>query len=141
MQRYAFLAESEEGIYDVFDLGTYSTPSRIETINTACDSGHPITGRITTEFGAKSNIGSFWDGEDFIVDPLMQPYIPIEGSDIFSFLCENKIIAMCAPTKNSSMDSLYSAAFTVNVTLIKVDNDSDVRVGDTWNGAAFSRPE
>ena len=45
---------------------------------------------------------------------------------------------MIAPLKGSMLDEKFTAAFSGNVTLKKIDEDASVTVGYIWDGTNFT---
>lgn len=143
MHKYALAVQIDENLYEVFDVINVpdsATPS-ITRIENALNSGHQILGMKTTQFGNSVVHGAIWNGENFSggnEDYYLNKNPNWSVSNSFSFLCNNEIFLISFMSVNTSANEMYDAAFSGNVTLIKVQEDQDVSPGCTWNGLEFS---
>lgn len=159
VHKYAMLVEIDNSNYEVFHVIRISdnTPDYLEKvsrIDAALASGDTIVGQAANEKPGLL-MGSTWDGLNFTLpNPIPEEFIgtdsesgvrysSIDGSQMISgytLLCNNKVFFMIAPLKGSILDEKFTAAFSGNVTLKKIDEDASVTVGYIWDGTNFNLP-
>lgn len=139
---YAVIVKDQGNNWDVIAQINYSTdPIRQKRLSDAVDSGKPITGMITTQYKCLAMNGSVWDGITFTggMPCVVSPELTWEGIETYSLLCDNIIVAGLIITANPVQKEMLDAAFSDpnNVTLIKVPDGVNVKIGDVWDGENF----
>ena len=144
MYKYAMATKIDNSMYEVFNtiIVPENSIKTIERVENAINSGQSIIGIKTTQFGNKVKWNATWDGQDIINSDLDEEHPGIvnanwEVMDSFSFICNSKIFLIVTTVNNTVGHDMYNAAFTNEVTLVKVNDGEDVSVGDLWDTEKF----
>lgn len=145
---YAVLVKNSNDSWDVIGLLDYdSAPEKKSVIDNALSSGMPIVGMETTQYKNDARTNSVWNGTSFSGGNPLSP--DAENSDVFwnsikkySLLVDNKIIASVTMPVDSPRAELYAAAFSSEVSMVKIPEHQNVFLGETygWNGTEFVNP-
>jgi hypothetical protein len=147
MNTYAYATKVSEGSYEVFNMLHLDSPNAdqlIQRIETALDSGLPITTMVTTDV-PNAYTGAVWDGEAFVGGERPEQW-PEEFDDTigwgkYAFLVDNAIFLTSLLPKGGHVDLMTAAAFTQEVTIIKVPEGQQAARGSIWDGTTFTNPE
>ena len=141
---YAILVKNNDS-YDVIGEWNHGQEEKKAALESACQSGLPIVGMEANEFKIEAKYGATWNGTTFsggTAGPnlLSSTQEQLDSFNLYVFLCDNVVVARLATSVNSPKAPMYAAAFTSEVTLVKVPSDQRVFAGESynWDGTRFS---
>ncbi len=82
----------------------------------------------------KFNLGSSWNGQDFILNSEKDPIPFDQNADTYVFLSENIVFGMFRIIHQHPFVEKYRAAIESNVIVINISDYLDADLGDLWNG-------
>ena len=151
---YMFATKISENQYEAFQtLGldiSYDTQKRIDERISAALSGGSLSSVNATGYNNVA-IGSTWNGTEFILPEIMHqdwsfdegiPEINIMGvkNNVFVFLNNNVVFLTMSNPEGSIDAEKFTAAFTNDVILVKLNADQIVPYGSIWDGSTWTLP-
>lgn len=135
MYKFGLATKIEENLYEIFNILTVpdALTEVINRIDDVVNSQKPIVSMKTSQFKEKATIGAIWNGSDFTESNDQWANANWDVSDTYSLLCENKIFFQMITIKNTVGHDMHDAAFENDVTLVKINDNDNVNVGDHWD--------
>ena len=141
---YAVLVKNNQA-YDV--IGFFNSPKQdvMDSLDAAYETGLPIIGVVASAHKQTALYGATFNGSSFsggVAGPnlLQATQEDLDSFDLYAFLSNNVVVARIAVPVNVPKAEMYAAAFTSEVTLVKVPTEQSVVLGQTynWDGTSFS---
>jgi hypothetical protein len=141
---YAILVKNTDNSWDVIDLYKKTEPDVI--LDEALQSGLPIVGMEATSHRKNALKGAIWDGTSFSGGTASSEGPSNDDDEFWNsvkryvFLCDNKVVLGKTVSVLSANVEMFDAAFSSEVTVVKVPDNQVVYVGETygWNGTEFT---
>lgn len=141
---YACVVKNSEATWDVWGSISYaSNQEKQDRLDSAVDSGLPITGMILTPYKWSASNGATFDGIDFVggAPSLIPPENDWTGISTYGYLCDNTVIAGFIANVGSVKREQMEAIFSEETTIIKVPEGQTANIGDIWDGTnIITRP-
>lgn len=155
VHKYALLTKIDNENYEVFHIVRFldedqESIERILRISKAIEPENFISGLDAT---GKSNllIGSTWDGINFTLPEIRNPkslgtpfengitHIHEDGSEhsTYALLSNNVVFLMIMPLKQDPVNSKFTAAFSNDILVKKIEESQIVSIGYIWDGTEF----
>ena len=119
---YAIIVKDTEDVYEVLSVVHTNEELKV-SLDSEWAKDLPIIGMNISDHKATANIGATWDGTSFdgVVKEAFYsvPTETHEANRWYAFLCDNKIIYRMTAETGTEKASLYDAAFSGEVFLVK----------------------
>ncbi len=141
---YAVLVKNNES-YDLIAKFHHMRQDVMDALDAAYETGSPIIGMPASAHKQQALYGATWDGSSFsggVAGPnlLTATQEQLDSFNLYAFLCDNVVVARIAVSVESPKAEMFAAAFTAEVSLIKIPADQNLTIGlsYSWDGTAFT---
>jgi hypothetical protein len=130
--KYALAVEIEPLLFEVFDIIYLEKNSEIDLRYKVGTLSPAIA--VYTKNNSRLKVGSFWDGQNIVSEETEGFFDINSDQDAYVFISNSKMFGIVVKLKDHPDNYKYQAAFESNVILINVSSESNVGLGDLWDG-------
>jgi hypothetical protein len=136
---YACVVKNSQNTWDIYGFASYpNNAEKQERLESAVESGIPITGMAVTPYKWSATPGAVWDGESFSggsVSVIPQT-IDWDTISIYAYLCNNimiyGVLANNSTVAAQQMDAIFDGDSETSI--IKIPEGQTAKIGDIWDG-------
>ena len=141
---YAVVVKNDN-VYDVIGFFSHQKNEVMETLDSAWETGLPITAIDASSYKQTALYGATWNGSSFsggTAGPNLASATQeqLDSFDLYAFLSNNTVVARIAIATNSPKKEMYAAAVATGMSLLKVPSSQNLLLGFSynWDGTSFS---